>query len=74
MTDKYCVPELKSICEDFLEYNLTLDNFVSIAKAAEKFDAPKLKKTVVEYVIKCRDLIEQKDPHLLNIINMLEKK
>lgn len=59
VSDKYSFTELSRVCEVFLGQQLNSQNYVKLAHAAEKLQANDLRKSVIAFVIKNRNLIER---------------
>jgi len=60
--DKYSVPDLKKLCEQFLPVHLSPDNYVKLANLAELLDATLLREAAVTYIAKnVRELKERQD-------------
>jgi len=81
LSDKFSLSDLKSVCEEFLCQNITLDNFIARSKIAEKFDASLLKKIIIDFGVKNMNAIQQRDdvselsvPFFLEIISKLQGK
>lgn len=50
LSDKYSLPNLRSLCESYLLKQLREDNVINIANIAEKCEAQKLKKTALKFI------------------------
>ena len=50
--DKYSVPELKGLCEQFLIGKISADNYVVLANLSELLEANKLRDAVRDYIAK----------------------
>ncbi len=50
--DKFSVPELKVVCEQFLIENISADNYVLLANLSELLEANKLRDAVRDYIAK----------------------
>lgn len=59
--DKYSFSELKKVCESFLVLQLSLENYVQLANASEKYGADGLREKVMEFVIKNKGEIQKKE-------------
>jgi len=50
--DKYSVPELKTLCEQFLIANISANNYVLLANLSKLLEANKLRDAVRDYIAK----------------------
>jgi hypothetical protein len=51
-SDKYSLPGLKKICEDFLASQMTPENALDILKFAEKYNAASLREATLIFIMK----------------------
>jgi len=57
LSNKYIVPRLKAICEEFLARKLRVKNIVDMINLAEKHDANYLKEYALKFMIINRNII-----------------
>lgn len=71
--DKYSLPGLKVICEDFLASQITVENVVHTINMAEKFEANNLRNSALKYVVRNIDKVfKEADIHQINKETLLE--
>jgi len=50
--DKYSVPALKTLCEQYLSTHISPENYVNIANLAEMLDATSLREAAIAFIAK----------------------
>ena len=54
MADQYDVPELKEVVVNFMRASLAKENVLKTVLAAHRYNAPDLKKTAIQFIVKNR--------------------
>src|SRR5688500_5067264 len=63
LSDKYCLSELTSLCDDYISEILTVNNVVYYATNAEKLKLTRLKNTTLKFIWKNLSEIEQREDY-----------
>lgn len=71
--DKYSLPGLKRLCEDYLKKNANIENSIDIVNFAEKYEADGLRDAVLRYIAKNFEKVFDKErPVQLKASTLLE--